>query len=126
MAEERRGGWSSHFQSTTEQMFYAIGNWAIGSSNVSLCYNRARHLRRRMSQTSFAEADIRPLRVGRHLWVGPHGSEPPDEPSLVPIWLEPGPAFGTGAHPTTQLCLRALERHLKPGVALLDLGAGSG
>ena len=79
-----------------------------------------------MSQTSFAEADIRPLRVGRHLWVGPQGSEPPDEPSLVPIWLAPGPAFGTGAHPTTQLCLRALERHLKPGVALLDLGAGSG
>ncbi len=79
-----------------------------------------------MSQTSFAEAAIRPLRIGRHLWVGPGGREPPDEPGLVPIWLEAGPAFGTGAHPTTQLCLRALERHLKPGIALLDLGAGSG
>jgi ribosomal protein L11 methyltransferase len=79
-----------------------------------------------MSQTGFADAGIRPLRVGRHLWVGPRGCEPPDEPSLVPIWLDPGPAFGTGAHPTTQLCLRALEQHLKPGIALLDIGAGSG
>ena len=79
-----------------------------------------------MSRTSFAEADIRPLRVGRRLWVGPAGAEPPAEPGLVPIWLEPGLAFGTGSHPTTQLCLRALERHFQPGAGLLDLGAGSG
>jgi ribosomal protein L11 methyltransferase len=78
-----------------------------------------------MTHTSFAEAELRPLRVGRHLWIGPRGSEPPGEPGLLPIWLDPGPAFGTGAHPTTQLCLRALERHLPAGVALLDLGAGS-
>jgi ribosomal protein L11 methyltransferase len=77
-------------------------------------------------QSHFAEAGIRPLRIGRRLWVGPCGTEPPAEPGLVPIWLEPGPAFGTGSHPTTQLCLRALEQHLKPGAGLLDLGAGSG
>jgi ribosomal protein L11 methyltransferase len=35
-------------------------------------------------------------------------------------------AFGTGTHPTTQLCLLAIERHLKPGQPLLDLGTGSG
>lgn len=79
-----------------------------------------------MSHASFAEADIRPLRVGRRLWVGPRGAEPPAEPGLIPIWLTEGPAFGTGAHPTTQMCLAALERHLQPGVALVDLGAGSG
>jgi ribosomal protein L11 methyltransferase len=79
-----------------------------------------------MAHTSFVEAELRPLRVGRRLWVGPRGSRPPDEPGILPIWLEPGPAFGTGAHPTTQLCLRALERHLQPGVALVDLGCGSG
>jgi ribosomal protein L11 methyltransferase len=80
----------------------------------------------RQFQSHFAEADIRPLRVGRRLWVGPAGAEPPAEPGLVPIWLEPGLAFGTGSHPTTQLCLRALERHFQPGASLLDLGAGSG
>jgi ribosomal protein L11 methyltransferase len=79
-----------------------------------------------MSHTSFAEAVIRPLPIGRRLWVGPRGSPPPSEPGLVPIWLDPGPAFGTGAHPTTQLCLRTLERHLQRGVTLLDLGTGSG
>jgi ribosomal protein L11 methyltransferase len=35
-------------------------------------------------------------------------------------------AFGTGTHPTTQLCLAAIEKHLKPGDPLLDLGTGSG
>ncbi len=74
---------------------------------------------------SFAEADIQPLRIGRRLWVGPVGTAAPDEPHLLPIWLARGPAFGAGAHPTTQLCLRVLERHLPPGATVLDVGAGS-
>ena len=40
--------------------------------------------------------------------------------------MDPGMAFGTGTHPTTQLCLEALERHLRPADTVLDLGAGSG
>lgn len=75
---------------------------------------------------SFAEAEIRPLRVGRRLWIGPAGVAAPAEGDLLPIWLGAGPAFGTGAHPTTQLCLRALERHLRPGARVLDLGTGTG
>ncbi len=46
----------------------------------------------------------RPVRIGR-LWVGPPWEEP-DE-GLVPVVVDPGQAFGTGAHPTTQLCLRS-------------------
>jgi ribosomal protein L11 methyltransferase len=75
---------------------------------------------------SFSEAEIRPLQVGRRLWVGPVGEAVPADLSLLPVWLGAGPAFGTGAHPSTQLCLRALERHLKPGARVLDLGTGSG
>jgi ribosomal protein L11 methyltransferase len=63
----------------------------------------------------------RPVRIGR-LWVGPPWEEP--EEGLIPVVVDPGLAFGTGAHPTTQLCLRFLLEH-EP-VSLLDLGCGSG
>jgi ribosomal protein L11 methyltransferase len=42
------------------------------------------------------------------------------------IALDPGVAFGTGAHPTTRLCLAWLRRHVVPGAAVLDYGCGSG
>jgi ribosomal protein L11 methyltransferase len=62
-----------------------------------------------------------PVRVGR-LWVGPPWETPPTDALLVVV--DPGRAFGTGAHPTTQLCLELLQR-LEPG-SLLDVGCGSG
>jgi ribosomal protein L11 methyltransferase len=62
-----------------------------------------------------------PVRIDR-LWVGPPWEEP-DE-GLIPVVVDPGQAFGTGAHPTTQLCLRFLLAH--DPVSLLDLGCGSG
>ncbi|HET6656272.1 MAG TPA: 50S ribosomal protein L11 methyltransferase [Gaiellaceae bacterium] len=63
----------------------------------------------------------RPVEIGR-LWVGPPWEEP--EEGLLPVVVDPGLAFGTGAHPTTQLCLRFLLDHAP--VSLLDLGCGSG
>ena len=44
----------------------------------------------------------------------------------TPLYLNPGLTFGTGAHPTTQLCLELLEEALRPGDRVLDLGCGSG
>ena len=75
---------------------------------------------------SFAEAEVRPLRAGRRLWIGPPGAQPPEEADMLPIWLGAGPAFGSGAHPTTRLCLKVLDRHLKPDARVLDLGTGTG
>jgi ribosomal protein L11 methyltransferase len=63
----------------------------------------------------------RPIRVGR-LWVGPPW-ETPDAGALAVV-IDPGRAFGTGSHPTTQLCLAALQE-LEPQ-SLLDVGSGSG
>jgi ribosomal protein L11 methyltransferase len=63
----------------------------------------------------------RPVRVGR-LWVGPPWLRPP--PDALAVVIDPGRAFGTGAHPTTQLCLGLLQE-LEPG-SLLDVGCGSG
>ena len=40
--------------------------------------------------------------------------------------IEPGLAFGTGTHETTRLCLETLEKHIKKGTTVLDIGCGSG
>ena len=42
------------------------------------------------------------------------------------IHIDPGTAFGTGMHETTQLCIRQLKKYVKPGMELLDVGTGSG
>jgi ribosomal protein L11 methyltransferase len=63
----------------------------------------------------------RGVRVGS-LWVGPEWEKPPDDAAAIVI--DPGQAFGTGAHATTRLCLELLTR--LPGGALLDVGCGSG
>jgi ribosomal protein L11 methyltransferase len=63
----------------------------------------------------------RPVRVGR-LWVGPPWERPPAGP--VSLTIDPGRAFGTGAHPTTRLCLELLQE--LPRGSVLDAGCGSG
>lgn len=66
------------------------------------------------------------LRVGERTVVVPSWLEHAAAPGDVVLNLDPGMAFGTGLHPTTQLCLRLLERHALPGRRVLDLGTGSG
>jgi ribosomal protein L11 methyltransferase len=63
----------------------------------------------------------RPVRVGR-LWLGPPWEEP--DPDAVSVVIDPGLAFGTGAHATTRLCLELLLERTPTSV--LDLGCGSG
>lgn len=75
-----------------------------------------------------------PMRVGQRLIIVPAwqaddldlASESGSGQPLLPIVLDPGMAFGTGLHPTTRLCLAALERSVLPGQAVLDVGCGSG
>lgn len=50
----------------------------------------------------------------------------PDEDAKMVIHIDPGTAFGTGMHETTQLCIRALREHVKEGMSILDVGTGSG
>ena len=61
------------------------------------------------------------VRVGR-LWIGPPWETPPSDATAVVI--DPGRAFGTGAHATTRLCLELLQE-VEPA-SLLDVGCGSG
>lgn len=51
--------------------------------------------------------------------------KPEDEDKMV-IHIDPGTAFGTGMHETTQLCIRQLKKHVRPDSVILDVGCGSG
>jgi len=71
------------------------------------------------------------LRVGRRIVIRPTWRRYRAQPGEVVIRLDPGMAFGTGLHPTTQLCLAGIERWadaglVRPDAALLDVGCGSG
>ena len=50
----------------------------------------------------------------------------PEDADKMIIHIDPGTAFGTGMHETTQLCLRQLKKHVTPGCEILDVGTGSG
>lgn len=68
----------------------------------------------------------KPMRIGRRVLLTPAWEEPEALPDDVVVRLEPGMAFGTGLHPTTRLCVAALEEWVRPGDQLLDVGTGSG
>lgn len=65
-------------------------------------------------------------RIGRRIVIKPSWREYRPAADDLVIELDPGMAFGTGLHPTTRLCLAALEEHVRPGQSVLDLGTGSG
>jgi ribosomal protein L11 methyltransferase len=67
-------------------------------------------------------------RVGRRTVIVPSWrvAEYTSQPDDVVLLLDPGMAFGTGLHPTTRLCLLAVEELVTPGMRVLDVGAGSG
>ena len=68
---------------------------------------------------------FKPIKCGTRLWVVPSHHEVPDEADVV-LRLDPGLAFGTGSHPTTALCLKAIDSLVQPGWRVLDYGCGSG
>ena len=82
-----------------------------------------------LSEADWADAwkvGYKPQRIGRRIRIQP--SWQPCEPSAdqIVIELDPGLAFGTGLHPSTRLCLLALEDCAQPGQRVLDVGTGSG
>jgi len=66
----------------------------------------------------------RPVEIAGRMVVRPPWSPPPAG-DVIDLVIDPGQAFGTGAHPTTKLCLELLLQ-LEPGGAFMDLGCGSG
>ena len=67
----------------------------------------------------------RPIPIGKRLRILPAWIEDPQDGRLA-VKIDPSMAFGTGTHPTTQLCMELLEDSVIPGRAVIDVGCGSG
>ena len=68
----------------------------------------------------------RPIPVGSKLLILPCWLTQENLEGRIPVLLDPGMIFGTGSHASTQMCLRALEKHIVGGERVIDLGSGSG
>ncbi len=73
-----------------------------------------------------SQADWEPILVGERFFLVPEWRSDPAPDGRFRIAVNPGMAFGTGRHETTQLCLEALEKYARPGMYMLDVGTGSG
>lgn len=67
-----------------------------------------------------------PMEVGEKILIKPEWEELTEPTDRLVFNINPGMSFGTGSHYTTQLCIEALEKYIKPGIKMLDLGCGSG
>ncbi len=70
--------------------------------------------------------NYQPLRVGKSWLILPAWLELPEGETRRVVRIDPAMAFGTGTHPSTQLCLLAIEDTIRPGQPVIDLGCGSG
>jgi ribosomal protein L11 methyltransferase len=66
-----------------------------------------------------------PLLVGERFFLVAPWRKEPTPPGRIRLEINPGIQCGTGQHPCTQLCLEAMERTIKPGDSVLDVGSGS-
>lgn len=64
--------------------------------------------------------------IGKRLTIVPSWEEYDNRENRVLLHIDPGAAFGTGTHATTSLCLELLQDYIKDGLAMLDIGCGSG
>ena len=82
-----------------------------------------------MADTDWEESwkeNYPPQPVGRGLVVLPYWLADADSSGRLPVVLDPGLTFGTGAHPSTQMVMEVMEDTVRPGASCLDLGSGSG
>lgn len=69
---------------------------------------------------------FKPMPIGKRLLIRPLWETEFEADGRQVLNIEPGLAFGTGAHPTTRLCLETLEDYIRPDSTVLDIGCGSG
>ncbi len=67
-----------------------------------------------------------PIAIGERFWLVPPWNGDPAPPGRMRLEINPGSACGTGWHQCTQMCLEAMERYVRKGFSVLDVGTGSG
>ena len=72
------------------------------------------------------KAAFRPFRLGAHMVVRPSWEKVELGPGDHDIEIDPGMAFGTGTHETTGMCVELVEKYVKPGNSVIDIGTGTG
>ncbi len=68
----------------------------------------------------------KPFRLGEHIVIRPGWTQYDPQPGDRVIEIDPGLAFGTGAHETTGMCAALIEKYVRPGMRVIDIGTGSG
>ena len=71
------------------------------------------------------KVNYHPIPIGQRLLILPAWIEQEDH-SRIAVRIDPSMAFGTGTHPSTQLCLEIVEKYVQPGHTVIDVGCGSG
>jgi ribosomal protein L11 methyltransferase len=115
----------AYYRSTRDLGFWigrvqdVISSWpAVRIVDMGRIENRQWH-------TAWKEA-FPPLKVGRRFIVMAPWHKGKEPEGLVPLYIYPGSAFGTGYHESTQIALELLEEMVSPGIKVLDVGTGSG
>src|SRR5579883_1833164 len=72
------------------------------------------------------QSDWQPLEIGQRWYLAPPWSEAATPPGRLRLAMTPGPTFGSGDHPTTQMCLELLEHAIPPAQRIIDVGTGTG
>jgi len=119
--EETRLAWFDVDTHASAQLLDSLQRAGIDESACQL------HELEETDWTTAWQKDWQAMAIGDSLWVRPSFCEPAPA-GKIDIVLDPGMAFGTGTHPTTRLCLQAIEHicRARPISSLLDMGAGSG
>lgn len=117
---------NSFLGETVEQIKEAINNLLL--YDIDLGYNKITISE--VNEEEWATAwkkYYKPVKISEKITITPTWEDyEPVESDEIIIELDPGMAFGTGTHPTTVLCIQALEKMLKKGDKVLDVGTGSG